>query len=252
MAVIELQKGLTYGPIDSRRLGRSLGINMLPIGRKRCTFDCCYCQYGRTEPSESPSEDFPAVDEIARAVERALWQNQPLDAITFSGNGEPTMHPQFPRVVRVVRRLRDKLAPGVPLVILSNSSLCNVSRIRDALGELDLRVMKLEVGSQRMLEKVNRPAPGITYERIIGGLAELPKTIIQALFVKGSVDNRSRSALDQWLSALGEVRPIEVQAYSLDRPAPDAGLASVGMPELESVAELVRKRLHVKAKAYGR
>jgi wyosine [tRNA(Phe)-imidazoG37] synthetase (radical SAM superfamily) len=252
LSVLELQKGLTYGPIDSRRLGRSLGINVLPTSKKRCTFDCCYCQYGRTEPIGSASEDFPGADEIGRAVERALWQNQPLDAITFSGNGEPTLHPQFPRVVRVVRRLRDKLAPGVPLVILSNSSLCDVSRISDALGDLDLRIMKLEVGSQGMLQSVNRPAPGITYERIIKGLAELPKTIIQAMFVKGSVDNRTRSDLDQWLLALGEVRPIEVQVYSLDRPAPDADLVSVGMPELESVAELVRKKLHVKAKAYGR
>lgn len=252
MSVFELQKGVTYGPIDSRRLGRSLGINLLPTDRKVCTFDCCYCQYGRTRDWGSSTEDFPSVEAVARAVEAALWQNQALDAITFSGNGEPTIHPEFSAIVRKVRFLRNKLAPSVPLAILSNSSLSTESRIREALSLLDLRIMKLEVGSQSTLERVNGPGEEKSFDRIVSGLCEIPEIVIQALFVKGSVDNRTPSDLEDWLETLASINPLEVQVYSLDRPVPDKGLETVSMHELEDIAERVRSRLHVKAKAYGR
>ena len=252
MSLLELQKRWTYGPVDSRRLGRSLGINILPTDRKVCTFDCCYCQYGRTKDRGGSSEGFPTVEEVTRAVEAALWQNQALDAITFSGNGEPTLHPEFHAIIRKVKFLRDRLASSVPIVMLSNSSLCPVDRVRDALTFMDRRIMKLEVGSQEMLDKMNRPGGGLTLEGIVSALSEIPEVIVQALFIKGSVDNRSDAHLDQWIEVLTRVKPLEVQVYSLDRPVPDEGLEAVSAQELEDIAERVRSRLHVKAKAYRR
>jgi wyosine [tRNA(Phe)-imidazoG37] synthetase (radical SAM superfamily) len=252
VSLLDLQRRLTYGPIDSRRLGRSLGINILPTDRKVCTFDCCYCQYGRTKDRGDSFEGFPTVNEIVRAVESALWQSQTLDAITFSGNGEPTIHPQFPAIVRKVRLLRDKLASSVPLVLLSNSSACGNERVRDAISLLDMRIMKLEAGSDGVLEKMNRPRAATTFDKIVSGLRDTPKIIIQALFVKGSVDNRTDAFLEDWIDALLRVKPLEVQVYSLDRPAPEEGLEQVSVQELEDIAERVRSRLHVKAKAYGR
>jgi len=252
LSLLELQRRLTYGPIDSRRLGRSLGINILPFDRKVCTFDCCYCQYGRTMDRGDSFEGFPTVDEVVRAVEAALWQNQTLDAITFSGNGEPTIHPEFPAIVRKVRFLRDKLASAVPLVLLSNSSVSLNERVRQAISLLDMRIMKLDVGGQETLDDVNRPRRGITFDDIVSGLSGTPDVVIQALFVKGSVDNRTDTLLKEWIDALTRVNPLEVQVYSLDRPVPDKGLEPVGMKELEDIAELVRSKLHVKAKAYGR
>jgi len=250
--VLQLQKGVIYGPVRSRRLGQSLGINVLPSDEKMCTFDCCYCQYGRTRSPGVQSERLPSIERILEAVEVALEERRSLDAITFSGNGEPTMHPNFPSIVREVGRLRDKLAPGVPLALLSNSSLSGDERIRAAISSVDLRIMKLDVGNQEMLEALNGSGHGIHLDRIISGLAEISDTIIQTLFVKGSVDNRSDAELKDWLSALSRVRPMEVQIYSLDRPVPEKGLKAVDMQELESISELVENQLHVKAKAYGR
>lgn len=250
--VLQLQKGVVYGPVRSRRLGESLGINVLPSDEKVCTFDCCYCQYGRTRSPGVPSEKLPSVERILEAVEATLKEPQSLDAITFSGNGEPTMHPDFPTIVREVGHIRDELAPGVPLALLSNSSLSMDERIRAAISGVNLRIMKLDVGNQEMLETLNGSGQGIDLDGIISGLAEISDAIIQTLFVKGSVDNRSDAQLRDWLSALSRVRPMEVQIYSLDRPVPEKGLKAVDMRELESISELVKNQLHVKAKAYGR
>lgn len=252
MGVLRLQKGVIYGPVRSRRLGKSLGINVLPSDKKVCTFDCCYCQYGRTRNPGDLPERLPAVERILEAVEAALKESRSLDAITFSGNGEPTMHPDFPAIVREVRHLRDRLAPGVPIALLSNSSLSMDERIRTAISGVELRIMKLDVGNQEMLEALNGPGQGIDLERIISGLAQIPDTIIQTLFVKGSVDNRSDAELRDWLSTLSRIRPMEIQIYSLDRPVPEKGLKAVDMKELESISELVKTELHLKARTYGR
>lgn len=252
MGVLQLQKGVIYGPIKSRRLGSSLGVNILPSDKKVCTFDCCYCQYGRSESPGHLPERLPPIERILEAVRAALTEFRSLDAITFSGNGEPTMHPDFPSIVREVRRLRDKLAPGVPIALLSNSSLCMDERIRGAISDVELRIMKLEVGSQEMLEAVNKPGKGTKLDRIISSLVEIPGIIIQALFIKGSVDNRSEAALQDWYTALRRIKPTEVQVYSLDRPVPQEGLKAVDMQELESISEVIKSQLHLTAKAYGR
>lgn len=252
VGVIELQKGIIYGPIRSRRLGKSLGINVLPSYEKMCTFDCCYCQYGRTRSPGVQSETLPSIERILEAVETALKESRSLDAITFSGNGEPTMHPDFSAIVGEVRHVRDRLAPGVPIALLSNSSLCMDDAVKTAISNIELRVMKLDVGNQEMFETLNRPAQGISLDRITSCLADMSDTIIQTLFVKGSVDNRSDAELRDWLSALSRIRPVEVQIYSLDRPVPEKGLKAVDMEELETISGFVTNELHVKAKAYGR
>ena len=142
MQTLSLQRGVIYGPVDSRRLGRSLGINLLPTGYKLCAFDCIYCQYGRTKVLTASAEKgrFPTVEVVLRKVEEALRQVPDLNYLTFSGNGEPTLHPHFVELVKDVIHLRDKLRPEVKSAILSNSALVGREEVREALARLDLRI----------------------------------------------------------------------------------------------------------------
>lgn len=142
MQTLSLQRGVIYGPVDSRRLGRSLGINLLPTGYKLCAFDCIYCQYGRTKVLTAKAEEhpFPTVEVVLRKVEEALRQVPDLNYLTFSGNGEPTLHPYFVELVKDVIHLRDKLRPEVKSAILSNSALVGREEVREALVRLDLRI----------------------------------------------------------------------------------------------------------------
>jgi len=159
MPSIPLQKDIIYGPVLSRRLGRSLGINLLPTDRKVCSFDCVYCQYGRTtEPTFSPGvDDLPTFSDVVAAVEKALKKPHTIDTLTFSGNGEPTLHPQFPEIVRSIKRLRDDFRPEVKLAVLSNSSRVMDSAIVDALSLLDAPMMKLDAGDEITLREINQP-----------------------------------------------------------------------------------------------
>ncbi|MGC9357838.1 MAG: radical SAM protein, partial [Anaerolineae bacterium] len=146
MHALPLESGVIYGPVRSRRLGISLGINVLPLRRKVCSFDCVYCHYGPTVvPTLSPDEsEFPGVPEIVAAVERALRRTPHVDSLTFSGNGEPTLHPYFRDVVLGVRRLRDRLNPQARISLFSNATMAHLPQIREALAHLDAPIMKLD------------------------------------------------------------------------------------------------------------
>lgn len=174
---------MIYGPVDSRRLGRSLGINLLPTGYKLCAFDCIYCQYGRTKVLTTKAEKgrFPVVEVVLRKVEEALRQVPDLNYVTFSGNGEPTLHPRFDELVEGVVHLRDKLRPEVKTAILSNSALAWKEEIREALAKLDLRIMKLDAGDPFAWRAINRPAPSLDFETVVAGLKELGGSLSRVL-----------------------------------------------------------------------
>jgi wyosine [tRNA(Phe)-imidazoG37] synthetase (radical SAM superfamily) len=252
MRLLPLQSGVIYGPIESRRLGRSLGLNLLPTDRKLCSFDCIYCHYGHTAIKSMSVEEeaVPSVAQVLDAVEEALRAHQELDFITFSGNGEPTLHPRFPSIVMGVSRLRDELRPDAKLAILSNSTTAHLPHVREAFGVIDAPIMKLDAGDPRTLASINRPALEVELRTIVEGLKAISNLVIQSVFVDGKVTNARGDAFEAWLSAIGEIRPAEVQIYSTDRPVAEAGVERVPPPSLERIAAEIERRTGVRASAY--
>ena len=235
--LLPLQSGIIYGPVHSRRLGRSLGINVLPAGRKVCNFDCRYCQYGWTDPrvlAAMGEGGYPAVRDVVDAVEAALeGLPEAPHYITFSGNGEPTLHPRFGEIVDGVNEARNRLAPLARTAILSNSSRVMDPGVREALGRLDARIMKLDAGTESGFARYNRPAAGIALEAIVEGLRALADIQIQALFTGGPAGNLNDAEIEAWLGRVARIRPRLVQLYTLDREPPDRYLLPATRNQLD-------------------
>jgi wyosine [tRNA(Phe)-imidazoG37] synthetase (radical SAM superfamily) len=220
MSGIPLQSEIIYGPIFSRRLGRSLGINLLPIDRKVCTFDCVYCQYGPGKVSDASVNggEFPSVSDVLLKVEKALKKPRTIDYLTFSGNGEPTIHPDFPEIVEGVISLRERLRPDAKLAILSNSSRVDQPSIHAALERFDMPMMKLDAGDPHTFQAINRPAKSIDFWAIVAGLGSIPNLMVQSMLIDGKLSNVRGDAYHAWVDLLIELRPRETHIYSLDRP----------------------------------
>jgi wyosine [tRNA(Phe)-imidazoG37] synthetase (radical SAM superfamily) len=244
---------LIYGPLASRRLGSSLGINLLGSGDKLCSFNCRYCQCGWTR---CPTLDvagrtagLPSADQVARALEQTLQrlarEGVSLGAITFSGNGEPTLHPELADIVEATAALRDRYAPGTKLAILSNSSTVHRPEVRAALAPVDLKIMKLDAGSEVLMRRINLPARGFDYERMLRGLAELEGVVLQSMFICGAVDNTDPPQVREWIRRVSDINPQRVQMYSFDRSAPDRRLRPVPMTVLTAIASYARWRTGV-------
>jgi wyosine [tRNA(Phe)-imidazoG37] synthetase (radical SAM superfamily) len=247
---IPLQTGLVYGPLASRRLGRSLGVNLLPENRKICNFNCPYCQYGWTPAGTLAGPlDWPAPIAVARAVEAALGGDPAIDSITLAGNGEPTLHPGFGEVVERLRAVRDRLAPAARIAVLSNSSTVGRPGVIAALRRLDGRYMKLDAGDEATMRRVN--GTRLDAEGIVSGLSRLDDVVLQAMFVRGpsGVDNTTPAALQPWLDAVIRIRPSAVHVYSLDRPAASIRLERVPRATLEQITERVG-RAGIKAEVF--
>jgi wyosine [tRNA(Phe)-imidazoG37] synthetase (radical SAM superfamily) len=235
---------IIYGPVRSRRLGWSLGINALPPYLKTCTFDCLYCQYGRAAPvsPDDVATGFPSVDEIIDAVVEALADDIPRPAyLTFSGNGEPTLHPHFSQLVDAIRELRDRLIPTARVAALSNSSIVGKPQIAEALQRLDVRIMKLDAGNSEMFQTYNRPFPGLDFGEMVKGLASLADTTLQTLLTDGPQGNAPDAHIDSLIKCMQQIRPRAVQLYSLDRDSPTASLVRLDRERLESIAGRFRE-----------
>lgn len=242
---IPLQAGIVYGPVKSRRLGASLGINILPDALKVCNFNCPYCQYGWTPADPKglavPEESWPLPETIAEAVDAALARNGAIDRITLAGNGEPTLHPDFRAVVERLRSVRDRRARHARLAILSNASTISDPDIVAALLRLDERYMKLDGGDQATLRALNGSMVPIA--EIVEGLGRLDGVILQSMFTRdamGKIDNTTPRAIDAWLSAVRRVGPRAVHVYTIDRSPAWKPLQAVPRAELEALAERVR------------
>lgn len=252
MSVLELQRDVIYGPVHSRRLGSSLGINLLPTTRKLCTFDCIYCQYGSTGAGSlaEGEKGFPSVETVLRKVEEAIAQQSRLDYLTFSGNGEPTLHPHFPEIVTQVRRLRDRLCHHARLAILSNSSRITRPEIRKAIEQLDDPIMKLDAGDPATFAQISRPVSGVKFEEIIAGLQAMPRLIIQSMIITGQAQNAESEAHAAWMAAIAQLSPEKVQIYSIDRPVPTTGLKRVPKEVLERLARNAEQKTGIEVRAY--
>lgn len=239
---------IVYGPIRSRRLGRSLGINLLPGGAKVCNMNCTYCQYGWTRGprhTTARSRGWPAPLEVEAAVlqrlDRAADYDELIDRLTVAGHGEPTLHPQFAEIADQLSRLRDAVAPDIRLAILSNSTTAAWPDVRRGLAFFDDRYMKLDAGDPITYASIN--GPGASIGSVIDALSDLPNIVVQAMFVTdgiGEIDNTTEGALQPWLAALERIRPLAVHIYTIDRAPASPTLRPVTRRRLREIAEHVR------------
>jgi wyosine [tRNA(Phe)-imidazoG37] synthetase (radical SAM superfamily) len=253
--VFPLKTGITYGPVNSRRLGRSLGINLSPVKRKLCSFNCIYCHYGWTERLTMDvlphKDEFPSVKDVGVAVRSILQSIENPEYITFSGDGEPTLHPEFEDAVREVKKIRDELSPRVPLAILTNSSVLGSPSVRKAMEMIDLRICKLDAGTQDVFEQLNNPVPGIRLEGIVEQLKSMENIVIQTIFLDGAVDNTRESNLFPWIRLIGNIKPRSVQVYSSDRPVPQMGIERVSPERLAEIAQRTQRETGVRVDVYS-
>jgi wyosine [tRNA(Phe)-imidazoG37] synthetase (radical SAM superfamily) len=246
---LPLKRGITYGPVQSRRLGRSLGVNILPKGRKICTFNCVYCQYGwtpYTSLEQMKDAVWPSPELVFGEVGRTLAELSPPPAyITFSGNGEPTMHPRFGEIVEGVIDLRNRLSPGSKTAILSNSTLLGNEKIRRAIEKLDVKILKLDAGIAEVYQAYNRPLCATTVDELVAALKSMKGPTIQALFTTGISGNSESRHVDAWVRRIVEISPLCVQLYTLDRPYPSKNIAPASRVVLEGIrARLEERRVH--------
>jgi wyosine [tRNA(Phe)-imidazoG37] synthetase (radical SAM superfamily) len=244
---MSLHECIVYGPVRSRRLGRSLGVNLLPPGMKVCNMKCAYCQYGWTRDGSQSDQArvWPTPAEVEEAValrlRRAAETNELIDRLTVAGHGEPTLHPQFEAVARRLRAVRDRIAPGIPTAILSNSTTAVRPEVRRALALFDERHMKLDAGDPFTAALMN--GTGTSVHDVVDALREIPDVTVQAMFVRdrsGRVDNTTEGAVNEWLWALERVRPSRVHIYTLDRQPARATLRPVPAQRLREICEHVR------------
>jgi wyosine [tRNA(Phe)-imidazoG37] synthetase (radical SAM superfamily) len=245
---IPLEKRIVYGPVRSRRLGRSLGINLLPSGMKVCNMNCAYCQYGWTRGAaryRGQGTGWPTAQAVATALTarltRAAEVNELMDRITVAGHGEPTLHPDFEDVTARLRDVRDRLAPGIPIAILSNSTTAGWGDVRRGLALYDERYMKLDAGDPITYARINGPGASVT--KIVDGLQQLPSICIQSMFVTEAahqIDNSTEGPVTEWLTAVTSVRAVAVHIYTLDRAPALESLKPVPRRRLREIAERVR------------
>ncbi len=260
MAPIPLQEGWLYGPVDSRRYGRSLGINPLPVDRKLCSLDCLYCQYGFTKAQQVAGRaEVPSASDLADAVETKfaalVAANDPPDRITVAGNGEPTLHPDFEAFSASLAEARDRHFPDAQLGILCNGMHLDRPGVLAALNEIyDEPAMKLEWGNASCFAAMNQVSPK-GFEKVIAGLQQIDSFVVQALFMSSPLgDNSTDKEVASWVEVLrafkSQIRHIEI--YSLDRPpADDAQATAVPRERLEWIADQARA-LGLKVEVFGR
>jgi len=231
-----LWEGIINGPVRSRRLGVSLGLNLIPLHSKLCTFDCPYCECGRNTP-KAPGTRWPSPDLVADALRKTLERmDTPPDYVTFAGNGEPTMHPRFPLVVERVLEVRSALAPASRVCVMSNGLSAGRPAIRAALDRLDERLMKLDPGPVAEVS-------GVAYDRtrVVEDLRALRDVTVQAMVVEGpGYSGAADDAVEEWLRALARLQPKAVQVYSIARPPADAQVTRVARERLEAIAARAR------------
>ena len=220
---------IVFGPIFSRRLGSSLGVNILPTQGKLCNFDCIYCECGWNKDGKSDGR-FPRLAEVEAALEKkmseAASQGTPVDSITFSGNGEPTMNPDFPQIVEATLRLRDTYFPNAKVSVLSNAVLVGRESIAEALMKVDNPILKIDASSDELVEKINKPVGRYRLAEIVEALKRFDGNfVLQTMFLKSAeFDTTEPKALYAWMDIVRELRPREIMVYTIDRETPDKSL----------------------------
>ena len=243
-----LYDNIIFGPIRSRRLGLSLGVNLLPIESKLCSFDCIYCECGWNDDHPGKRR-FNAREDVRNMLDDTLQKmvadGTPPDVITFAGNGEPTMHPDFENIIVDTIALRDKHCPAAKVSVLSNATQIHREDVRRALLCVDNNILKLDSAFDDTVQLVNKPQGAYTVARTVELLKAFEgNLIIQTMFLRGEylgkrVDNTTEEEVAAWLKLVEEIRPKQVMVYSLDRDTPCQTLEKVEKDELREIAARV-------------
>ena len=243
-----LYDNLIFGPIRSRRLGLSLGINLLPVDCKLCSFNCIYCECGWTLGGTKPRfNDKGAVLAMLESVlGKMVEAGTPPDVLTFAGNGEPTMHPDFEEIVDGVIALRDRLCPNAKVSVLSNATMLHRESVRRALRRVDNPILKLDSAFDKTAQLIDKPLGNYSIEKVVEGMKSFEgECIVQTMFLRGEfegevVDNTTPEEVEAWLKLVGEIAPRSVMVYTIDRDTPAPNLEKVPVEELRQIAERVR------------
>ncbi len=234
-----------FGPVHSRRLGVSLGINLMPSDGKVCTFDCIYCECGLNKDFR-PTLPRPTREETAQALEQKLKEMVAEgvlpDVLTFAGNGEPTAHPQFAGIIDDTIRLRDHYCPEAKVSVLSNATMTHKADVCQALLRVDNNIQKLDTVDMDYINKVDRPvSPAYDVQKIVEQLRAFNgKVIIQTMFMTGDgVDNTGEEYVQPWLKAVEYIQPEEVMIYTIDRETPTKGLKKASREQLDAIRDRV-------------
>ncbi len=233
-----------FGPVHSRRLGVSLGINLLPADGKVCTFDCIYCECG-FNADRRPTLPMPTREEVCKALEARLkdmQKNGPApDVLTFAGNGEPTVNPHFPEIIDDTLRLRDHYFPNAKVSVLSNATQILRPAVHKALMRVDNNILKLDTVSTIYINKVDRPTGHYDLEAIVEGMKAFHgHVIIQTMFMTGDgVDNTADEYVAPWLDVVKAIAPSQVMIYTIDRETPDASLRKATHEQLDAIRDRV-------------
>lgn len=252
---------IIFGPVKSRRLGVSLGINLLPAKSKICNFNCIYCECGWTRDIEKAVSRLPGRQEVYEALDLKLSamkaKSRSPDVITYAGNGEPTLHPDFPGIIDDSIILRDKYFHEAKIAVLSNSTTITNPLIKAALLKVDKNILKLDSAFDSTVKIHNQPRVNINVEELINNMVGFNgKLIIQTLFIRGMynslvIDNTTPAEINAWLKAIEKIRPSEVMIYTISRDTPEGGqLNKVPLKELREIAALVEK-LGIKTRVSG-
>lgn len=237
-----LREDVVFGPIKSRRLGNSLGINLLPEKGKLCNFDCIYCECGWNKDGRDDNK-LPTAADVKKALEAKLQailaEGTPIDSITFSGDGEPTLNPEFPQIIDDTIELRDRYFPKAVTSVLSNATRAHIPEVFNALCKVDNPIMKIDAPSDDLVARINQPAPGYSLSRVIEALKKFNGNfVLQTMFLRSrDFDSSSEEVLKGWMSIVRELRPREIMVYTLDRPTPEADLTKFTLEQMKTFVQ---------------
>ncbi len=239
---------IVYGPIRSRRLGVSLGVNLMPTNAKLCTFDCVYCECGWNQPVSHPV--LPTREQVRQALaEKLVSIANTLDVITFSGNGEPTLHPDFLGIIQDTCALRDQYCPQAKISVLSNSTQLARPDVVEALRLCDNRILKLDSAIDATMQLIDKPVnPRLTVEQIVEWLSVFNGDFtLQTCFLRGEyrgqiIDNTTTQELSAWYAMIERLQPKQVMIYVIDRATPLQTLSKVPAHEMQAIAAPLREQ----------
>lgn len=237
-----IREEVVFGPIFSRRLGSSLGINLLPEKGKICTFDCIYCECGWNKDGRNDTQ-LPSAEKVRKALETKLQQcltvHAPIDSITFSGDGEPTLNPEFPQIIDDTIALRNQYYPDSKITVLSNATRVHLPEVFQALRKVDNPIMKIDAPTNELIEKINHPAPGYDIHRVVEALKQFEGDfILQTMFLKSKgFDSSSPEVLNGWMDIVRLLNPREVMVYTINRPTPEDNLQKFTVEEMQALVQ---------------
>lgn len=237
-----IREETVFGPIHSRRLGSSLGINLLPQKGKICNFDCIYCECGWNRDGLQ-DKTLPSAADVRNALEDKLRslraEGVGIDSITFSGDGEPTLNPEFPQIIDDTLALRGRYYPEAAVSVLSNATRAHIPEVFKALRKVDNPIMKIDAPTAELAARINNPAPGYDPRKVADALRGFGGDfVLQTMFLKSSdFDSSSPEVLDGWMQIVRDLRPREIMVYTIARPTPQQGLEKFSEEQMRQLVK---------------